>query len=387
MIAPDGTVVVVGGGLAAVRTISALRRKKLTGPIDLITAEEHLPYDRPPLSKDVLRGDRDQTALPFNIEKLGVRVHTGTTATGLDTDAKTLHTTAGDFAYDGLVLATGADPITLPGDGPQLTLRTLDDALALRARLRPDARVVIIGASWIGAEVATVAVANGAQVTCLEAGDIPLAAALGDEVAGHLLPWWTGIDLRCRTSVTQVRDDGVELSDGTVLPADVVVTGVGVRPAVGWLADSGLQVDRGILTDDRCRTSGPDVVALGDVAQRWSARSDRHELIEHWDDAGAAAATAAVALLTEDAPAFDPAPYFWSDQFGRKLQYVGRHGAGDTVSIRTTDAGELDSAQWIDADGTLTAWLGVDRPRDVVAARTAIGQPAETAELSNAASK
>ncbi|GAA3952240.1 NAD(P)/FAD-dependent oxidoreductase [Gordonia caeni] len=385
MIAPDGTVVVVGGGLAAARTISTLRRKKFTGPIELITAEEHLPYDRPPLSKDVLRGERDQTALPFDTEKLGVRVHTGTAATGLDTEGRRLHTTGGEFTYDGLVLATGADPVRVPGDGPQLTLRTLDDALALRARLQPGARVVLIGASWIGAEVATVAAARGAEVTCLEAGDVPLGVALGTEVARHLLPWWSDIDLRCGTSVAQVRRDGVELADGTALPADVVVTGIGVRPAVGWLAGSGLQIDRGVLTDERCRTGAPGVVALGDAAQRWSPRTGRHELIEHWDDAGAAAATAVAALLTEDPPAFDPAPYFWSDQFGRKIQYVGRHGAGDTVSIQTTDAGDLDSVQWIDAAGTLTAWLGVDRPRDVVAARTAVGLPAETetAALSN----
>ena len=382
MIAPDGTVVVVGGGLAAARTVSALRRKKLTGPIELITAEEHHPYDRPPLSKDVLRGDRDQTTLPFDTEKLGVRVHTGTIATALDTGARRLHTTGGEFTYDGLVLATGADPIRLPGDGPQLTLRTLDDALTLRSRLQTGTRVVLIGASWIGAEVATVAAARGAQVTCLEAGDVPLAAALGAEVGGHLLPWWSEIDLRCRTSVTQVRPDGVALSDGTLLPADLVVTGVGVRPAVGWLAASGLEIDRGVLTDDRCRTGVPGVVALGDAAQRWSPRTGRHELIEHWDDAGAAAATAAAALLTEDPPAFDPVPYFWSDQFGRKIQYVGGHRPGDTASIRTTDTGDLDSVQWIDADGTLTAWLGVDRPRDVVAARTAVGQLAETAALS-----
>ncbi|WP_347957469.1 FAD-dependent oxidoreductase [Gordonia aichiensis] len=371
----DGRVVVVGGGLAAARVASALRRKKLTGPIDIVTAEEHLPYDRPPLSKDVLVGSKDSTALPFDPSRLDVTVHTGRTATGVDTRAQILRTDAGDLAYDGLVIATGAAPIRLPGDGEQFTLRTIDDALSVRDRLTPGARVVIIGASWIGAEVATAARTRGCHVTCLEYAEAPLANTLGQAVAGHLLPWWSGIDLRCGTSVEEVTDDGVVLADGSVISADVVVTGIGVRPCIGWLDGSGLPTDRGVLTDEFCRTAVAGIVAVGDVAQRWSPSADRHRLVEHWDDAGGAAATAASALLGE-AAAYDPVPYFWSDQFGHKIQYVGAHGPDDTETITTTEVGELDAVAWTTPNGDLSAWLGVDRPRDVIAARTAVGSPA-----------
>ncbi|MCF8570187.1 NAD(P)/FAD-dependent oxidoreductase [Gordonia sp. HY002] len=371
----DGRVVVVGGGLATARIVSTLRRKKFTGAIDIVAAEEHLPYDRPPLSKDVLFGVKDSTALPFDPTKLDVTVHTGRVATGADTQARVLHTDRGDLPFDGLVIATGADPIRLPGDGEQLTLRTIDDALALRDRLTPGARVVIIGASWIGAEVATAAMSHGCEVTCLEYSEAPLSNALGVDVADRLLPWWSGVDLRCGTSVREVSGEGVVLTDGTVVPADVVVTGIGVRPAIGWLDGSGLTIDRGVLTDEYCRTDVPGVVALGDVAQRWSPKTNQHAAVEHWDDAGGAATTAALALIGE-ALAFDPVPYFWSDQFGHKIQYVGKHGPDDTVAITTSDDGDLDTARWTAPDGTLSAWLGVDRPRDVIAARTAVGTSA-----------
>lgn len=370
----DGRVVVVGGGLAAARFVSTLRRKKLTGPIDVITAEVHLPYDRPPLSKDVLTGTKDSTALPFDPIKLDVTVHTGRTATGVDTRSRVLHTDTGDLPYDGLVIATGAEPIKLPGAGKQFTLRTIDDALSLREHLVPGTRVVIIGASWIGAEVATAAKARGCEVTCLEYSPAPLTNTLGADVATHLLPWWSGIDLRCGTSVREVTDHGVVLTDDSVIPADVVVTGIGVRPCIGWLEGSGLATDRGVLTDEFCRTAVAGVVALGDVAQRWSPRSDRHQLVEHWDDAGGAATTAAMSLLGE-APVYDPVPYFWSDQFGHKIQYVGAHAPEDSTSVTTTEFGVLETVTWTTSDGTMSAWLGVDRPRDLIPARMAVGSP------------
>ncbi|WP_235831335.1 NAD(P)/FAD-dependent oxidoreductase [Gordonia zhaorongruii] len=375
MIARDGRVVVVGGGLASARTISALRRKGLTGPIDVISGEPHLPYDRPPLSKDVLTGSRDDTALPFDIAKLDVTVHRNRRAVGLDTASRTVRTDAGDIAYDGLVIATGASPIRMPGDGDQLTLRTIDDALTLRRRLVPGHHLVIIGASWIGAEVATVARDNGCAVTCLESAEVPLAGAIGDDAARHLLPWWKGIDLRCGVTVGSVTPNGVLLADGSTVPADSVVTGVGVRPAVGWLDDSGLSVDRGVLTDASCRTDAPNVVALGDVAQRWSPSAGKHTLVEHWDDAGGAAAAAAAALLSDDPPVLDPVPYFWSDQFGHKIQYTGAHSSTDAVAVYSDHDGALAAVTWTAADGTLTAWLGIDRPRDVVPARTSVGGP------------
>lgn len=371
-------IVVVGGGLAAARSCSALRRKGYDGELILIGAEPHLPYDRPPLSKDVLLGKRDSTDLPFDVEALAVRTLTGTTATSLDLRARVVGTTAGEVNFDGLVLATGANPLRLPGGGEQFVLRTIEDARALRARLQSGARVVIIGASWIGAEVATAALAVGCQVTCLEAGPAPLAQAIGAEVGRVLLPWWRDVDLRLDTAVTEVGDGEVLLADGSTVPADVVVTGIGVRPETDWLSGSGLEISRGIHVDEHLRASAPGVVAVGDVAARWSPRFGTRLPAEHWDEAATAPAVAVAALLSDDGadlPVHDPVPYFWSDQFGHKVQYVGHHNPEDRVEIEVEDEDDpKPQVRWFDADGRMTAWLGVDRPRDLVKARMAVGQ-------------
>ena len=375
-----GRVVVGGGGLAASRLCAVLRRKKFRGTITVLSAEDVAPYDRPPLSKQVLAGERDDAPLPFDTAKLDVDLRLGTRATGLDTESRTVLTDAGTpdagaVPYDVLAIATGAAPLRLPGDGPQTTLRTLDDSLALRAKLVPGARVVIVGASWIGAEVATAALAAGCAVTCVEFGPEPLAGVLGEEAGAATRSWWAGIDLRTSTGVTSVEADGVHLEDGTVLPADVVVTGIGVRPDLAWLSGSGLELDRGILTDTRCRTNVPGVIALGDVAQRWSAHTGSHRLAEHWDEASMVATAAATSLLDgEHGPEHDPVPYFWSDQFGRKLQYVGAHAPDDELTVDKAEDGSLLRATW-SRDGVLTAWLGVDLSKELVPARTAVGGP------------
>jgi NADPH-dependent 2,4-dienoyl-CoA reductase/sulfur reductase-like enzyme len=381
----DGRIVVVGGGLAAARLCAVLRRKKFRGSITVLSAEDVPPYDRPPLSKAVLAGERDDAPLPFDTEKLGVDLRLGTRVTALDTTSRTLLTNAGSddagaFGYDALAIATGATPLRLPGAGPQSTLRTLEDSLELRSRLVPGARVVVVGASWIGAEVTTTAVAAGCQVTCVEFGAEPLAGALGDEVGSTTRSWWEGADLRTSTGVTSIEADGVHLEDGTVLPADAVVTGIGVRPDLTWLAGSGLETDRGVLTDTRCRTNVPGVVALGDVAQRWSRHTGTHRLTEHWDEASMVATAAASSLLDwEQGPEHDPVPYFWSDQFGRKLQYVGAHGPEDTLTLDKGTDGSLLRATW-SRDSVLTAWLGVDLSKDLVKARTAVGGPLSALE-------
>lgn len=372
---PDSHVVVVGGGLATARLVGVLRRKKYGGRITVVSGEQHQPYDRPPLTKDVLTGKRDETVLPFDPERLEVDLRLGTRATGLSTATRTLTTDTGDVSYDLLAIATGAAPVRLAGDGPQLTLRTIEDALALRKQLLPGARVVLVGASWIGAEVATAALAAGCRVTCVEYGPEPFANALGPEVGALARPWWDGVDLRTSTAVASVEDDGVHLADGEVLAADVVLTGVGVRPDLTWLEGSGLATDRGILTDTRCHTDARGVVALGDVAQRWSRHTGTHRLAEHWDEASTVATAAAGSLLNwDDGPEHDPVPYFWSDLFGRKLQYVGAHAAGDELRLHPADDGSLGRAVW-SRDGVLTAWLGVDAAKDLVKARTSVGGP------------
>jgi NADPH-dependent 2,4-dienoyl-CoA reductase/sulfur reductase-like enzyme len=369
----DGRLVVAGAGLAAVRTVQQLRRRGHRGPVVMLAAERHAPYDRPPLSKAVLHGRRDETFLRFDAAALEVDLRLGQPADGLDVARRVVLAGDAEIPFDRLVIATGADPVRLPGDGPQATLRTIDDALALRDQFRPGRRVVIIGASWIGAEVATAALARGCLVTCLESGPAPLAGALGTELGASFLPWWRDVDLRLGVQVAAVRPGRVELADGSTVAAELVVTGVGVRPSTGWLAGSGIGLDRGVLVDEHLRTSVPDIVAVGDVAARWSPRNQARLRVEHWTDAGGAGQAAADTLLadtlladtlltaTPDArPGYDPVPYFWSDQFGHKLQYVGWHAAGAAAGRTVT---------WIDRAGRITAVLTVDRPREAAAAQ------------------
>lgn len=376
-------IVVVGGGLAGARTCEQLRRRGFEGELTLVAAEPHLPYDRPPLSKDVLRGGRDSTTLPVDLAGLGVHVRLDTAAAGLDVDERVLHTfttetvggatadSAGRLGFDALAIATGATPITLAGPGEQLTVRTLDDALRLRARLTPGARVVVIGASWIGAEVASSALALGCRVTCVEAGPGPAARALGSEVAKRVAPWWSGVDLRTDVAVDHVAEGAVVLRDGTELPADVVVTGVGVRADTGWLAGSGLELDRGVVVDGHLRAA-PGIVAVGDVAAWWSRRYGRRLRVEHWDDAAVGPAVAAATLLGDTTVPHDPVPYFWSDQFGHKIQYVGHHDPAASPVWREPTDGTGWSAAWLDGDGRLGAVLAVDRPRELLSARRAL---------------
>ncbi|HVE24206.1 MAG TPA: FAD-dependent oxidoreductase [Sporichthya sp.] len=368
-----GHVVVVGGGLAAARSCEQLREQGHAGRITLIGAETHLPYDRPPLSKDVLVGELDDTTLRVDYTSLNVTVRAGVRATGLRPTDRVLLTDVGEIPYDGLILATGADPIRMPGEGEQLTLRSIDDALTLRQRLVPGARVVVIGASWIGAEVATAARTRGCHVTCVELDALPLARLMGEGVGKRILEWWDGIDLRLGTAVRQVVPGGVELADGAVLDADLVVTGVGVRPATGWLEASGLELDRGVVTDEWLRAA-PGIVAVGDVAAWWSRRYSTRMRVEHWDDAASGPAVAVAALLApglgEILP-HDPVPYFWSDQLGHKLQYVGRHSESDNLIWRERENGTW-TALWLDADSRLSAALIADLPRENAQAQMAI---------------
>ncbi|MGV9733279.1 NAD(P)/FAD-dependent oxidoreductase [Rhodococcus aetherivorans] len=364
-------IVVVGGGLAGLRTCEALRAEGFDGELELICSEPTPPYDRPPLSKSALLEAQD-TTFDVDYAALGVELRLGVRARALDTAARAVHTDAGERSYDALVVATGAAPVALPGAGRQLVLRTAADAERLRAELRPGARVVLVGAGWINAEIATTALSLGCSVTCVEAGSRPLAGPLGAQVAERLRSWWDGVDLRCGTGVGEVTTDGLTLDDGTALPADVVVTGIGVRPDVGWLTGSGLEIDRGVVVDESLRTADPAVFAVGDVAMRWSPRFGTRLGGEHWDEARTGPATVAGALLRpQSPPVFDPVPYFWSDQFGHKIQFVGHRSESDDMVFREGADGKWGAA-WFDAAGQLTAHLSVDSPRHMVQARMAI---------------
>ncbi|MEU8120221.1 FAD-dependent oxidoreductase [Spirillospora sp. NPDC049024] len=378
-------VIVVGGGLAGVRAVEALRSKGYEGALTLLSAERHRPYDRPPLSKAVLAGESDDTTVDADWDALRCELLLGERATGLRLDEPgrggTVASTAGDLPFDGLVIATGAAPITLPGDGRQHVLRTIDEARDLRARLVPGARIVIVGAGWIGAEVATTAARKGCAVTVVEAADTPLAGAVGPEVGALTAPWYAeaGVELRTGVKVAEVREGGLALAGGGRIDADEVVVGIGVRPVLSWLEGSGLLLERGVVTDGSFRTYAgeespgalrPDVVAVGDCAAWWSQRYGRRLLVEHWDTALNAPETAALALLGQEA-VYDAAPYFWSEQFGRMVQYAGDHSASERLVRRGDPSGRKWALVWLTGD-RLDAVLTVDRPRDLVQARRVI---------------
>jgi 3-phenylpropionate/trans-cinnamate dioxygenase ferredoxin reductase subunit len=380
--------VVVGAGLAGVRAAAELRTRGYAGALTLVGAEEVGPYDRPPLTKAVLLGDIDGEPLDAGW-LAGVDVRRGVRATGLS--AGVLETSAGPLGWDGLVLATGAEPRRLAGsDGGAHVVRTQADAHRLRAALVPGARVVVVGAGWIGAEVATAAARRGCAVTVLEASTAPLAASLGPVAGARTAGWYAeaGVELRTGAAVSKVDSRGVGLAGEGRVDADVVVEAVGVRPDLGWLAGSGVDVDAasgGAVVDEACRTALPGVVAIGDCAARWSPRAGRRVRTEHWDDALHAPSVAAATLLGE-AAVYDPVPYVWSEQFGRYVQWVGwRTDDGPAVWRGDPDAGTGWSAAWVNADGRLTGLLAVDRPRDCTQARRVIdaGRPIDPDRLAD----
>ena len=378
-------VVVVGAGLAGARSVQELRAQGFRGEVVLLGAETHLPYDRPPLSKQVLQGETDTSSLDVPWASLDVRLQLGARALALRPG--TVETTAGDVPYDGLVLACGARAV-LPRswDAPQVhVLRTLDDALRLRAALLPGSAVVVVGAGWIGAEVATAAVKAGCSCTVVEAAAVPLSGALG-EVGAWTVPWYAaaGVELRLGTAVAAVEPTAVLLADGSRLRADAVVVGVGATPDTEWLTGSGVELDRGVVVDEHLAASLPGVVAAGDCAARWSPRFGTRLRVEHWDDA-LHAPTAAVSTLLGAPAVHDPVPYFWSEQLGHRLQHVGHADAAAEV-VHRGDPGDPAgwSVGWLDGD-RLVALLAVDRPRDLAQARRRIadGQAVDRARLAD----
>jgi len=367
-------VVVLGAGLAGARACQQLRAGGYAGELLLVGAESRPPYDRPPLSKAVLLGQAEDSALDPQLYA-GAQLRLGVTGTGLEPGV--LHTTAGELRWDGLVLATGAVPRRIGSDGAGArVLRTAEDALRLRAALTPGARVVVVGAGWIGAEVATAAARHGCAVTVVEAAPAPLSVALGAEVGAHTAPWYAeaGVSLRAGEPVSGLDGAAVVLAGGEALPADVVVEGIGVRPELGWLAGSGVEVDPGsggVAVDAGLRASLPGVVAVGDCAARYSPRTGGRVRTEHWDDALRGPEVAAASLLGGSA-VYDPVPYVWSEQFGRYLQWTGWRDGPPALWRGDPDRDRAWAAGWLAPDGRLTGFLAVGRPRDAVQARRAI---------------
>ncbi|MYQ79958.1 MULTISPECIES: NAD(P)/FAD-dependent oxidoreductase [unclassified Streptomyces] len=373
-------VVVAGAGMAGVQTAVALREQGFTGPVTLIGAEPHQPYDRPPLSKAVLLGKAEESAFDIDFEGLDIALRLGCEVTGVRAADHELDTSEGPVPYDVLVLATGAEPVALPGSagvpGVHL-LRTLDDAARLRPVLEAGHPVVVVGAGWIGAEFATAARAAGCEVTVVEAADRPLAGALPAEVAAPMAAWYeeSGARLLTGARVARVEPGTVVLADGRTLPAGAVVVGIGAHPATGWLAGSGIALgpEGSVTADAALRTSLPDVYAVGDCASFPSARYGTRLVVHHWDNALQGPRTAAAHIAAEgaDIPPYDPVPYFWSEQFGRFVQYAGHHADADTLLRRGDPAEPAWSVCWL-RDGALVAVLAVSRPRDLAQGRRLI---------------
>jgi NADPH-dependent 2,4-dienoyl-CoA reductase/sulfur reductase-like enzyme len=356
------TFVIVGGGLAAGRAVQELRESGFDGRLVLFAEEPHPPYERPPLSKGYLVGDASfESALVQPLEWYDahdVDLRLDTRVTSIDPPLRTVTAGRAALGYDKLLLATGARPRRLAmaddSGAPVAYLRSKDDSDQLRSRLHAGGRVVIIGGGWIGLEVASAARRAGADVTVLEASDLPLARVLGPEVATVFatLHRRHGVDLRVRAEVASIEGDSdravVRLADGSAIEADLLVVGVGAIPDTALATAGGLATDNGILVDDQLRTSSRDVFAAGDVANAYHPRLHRHLRVEHWDNAIEQGVVAAQNML-DKAVSYDRLPYFFSDQYDLGMEYVGAVGPEgyDEVVVRGNLDDGVFSAFWL----------------------------------------
>jgi NADPH-dependent 2,4-dienoyl-CoA reductase/sulfur reductase-like enzyme len=365
------SVTVVGASLAGLSTVRALRSRGYDGRIVVVGAERHAPYDRPPLSKAFLAGtatEADVALLDPDDEGLDVEWQLGVPAVGLNAAARAVTLADGSVVRaDAVVLATGSRARELPGAQGLAgvhVLRTLDDAVALRDDLAGGGRLVVVGAGFIGAEVASTARSLGLVVTVVEAMPTPLAGPLGPEMgavcgalhADHGVRLLTGVGVA--GLVGEDRVEAVDLLDGTRLPADIVVVGIGALPNVEWLADSGLSIVGGVATDATCATTAPGVVAVGDCARSYDVHARRPVRIEHWTHALQQPTTAAATLLGASAP-YTGLPYFWSEQYGLQVQLAGSRADGDAVTVVHGSIDDRSFVATYERDGRLVAVLGV----------------------------
>lgn len=408
------TVAVVGASLAGLSAARALREQSYAGRIVVIGAESHRPYDRPPLSKGFLTGTCTEAELALTTaddDALDLDWRLGSPAVALDRRTRTLLLAGGDeVRADGVVIATGARARLLPGmtgaDAASVptgtrpmtgvhVLRTLDNALALRAALTGAQRLVVIGAGFIGAEVAASAQSLGLDVTVVEALPTPLAGPLGAEMgavcaglhADHGVRLLTGVGVAGLIGSGQV--ESVELADGTRLPADVVVVGVGAQPNVEWLSGSGVEVLGGVVTDATYATNVPGIVAVGDCAAAYNVYADGVLRIEHWTCALEQPAVAVATLLGGDNDAVPRlaavprlnVPYFWSDQYGTRLQFAGHRREGDAVRVVEGDPDDRSFLAVYERAGRPVAVLGMNQPKQFTRWRRQLGAPRAAATL------
>ncbi len=391
-------VVVAGASLAGLHAARALRQAGYDGSLVVVGDEPHRPYDRPPLSKQVLAGawESERTALgrPAD-DDLAIEWRLGAAAIALDPERRAVTLADGtELAYDGLVIATGATPRPLPGtEGTSgvHVLRTLDDCLALRSALDAGpSRVIVVGAGFIGAEVAATCRGRGLDVTLVEPLPVPLGRVLGGEVGEAMaaLHRDEGVDLRLGVGVEAVLGDeratGVRLSDGSEVIGDVVVVGIGVRPNTDWLAGSGLPLDDGVVADATCRVA-PGIVTAGDVARWFHPRYGELLRVEHWDHAIAQGAHAAATLLAGEAGGapFAPVPWFWSDQYDRKIMLAGRTVGADEVRVVDGSLAERRFVALYRRGDQVVAALGMNRPAPLARWRVRLAEPVAWAEATS----
>ena len=382
--ASDDGIVIVGGGLAGQRCAETLRRHGHEGPVRIVCAEPHRPYDRPPLSKELLAGADDAGSIAYRpaawYDAQSIELLLGVSATSLDVSSRRIGLSDGSsLRYGHLVIATGSRPRVLPmlaGRENVSTLRSVDDSLALREVLAGRPRLAVIGAGFIGQEVAATARRLGAEVTMIEAASSPLASVLGSELGS----WFAGlhrdegVDVLTGCSVEAVVANGavrgLRLSDGRTVSADHVVVGVGVQPDVSWLAGSGLTDGAGVAVDGHGRTAVDRVMAIGDAAATYDANAGRHIPGSHWEAAARQGIRAARVLLGLD-PGTSPLTSFWTDQYGIRIQYLGNASLADSVEIDGRPEERSFTATFSRA-GRPVAALIVGRPRALPSLRALI---------------
>jgi NADPH-dependent 2,4-dienoyl-CoA reductase/sulfur reductase-like enzyme len=390
------TIVIVGSSLAGLRAAETLRQEKFDGRIVMIGAEDRAPYDRPPLSKKVLSGewDADRVTLrkPDDLATLNLEWKLGSPAVDLNTSERTVTLASGEtIAFDGLIIATGGIVKRLPNQPTWRgvhTLRTLDDSLALREELADGRRVVVIGAGFIGLEVAATARGRGCEVTVLEGLEAPMIRGLGAEMGRNaaLVHEDNGVGLRFGVRVSGLVEGepgvvaGVALETGEVVPADVVLVGIGVAPSTDWLTTSGLTIRDGVVCDRTLNAGVRGVYAAGDVCRWHNDLYDREMRVEHWTTASEQGAAAARNLLAvargEEPKPFVDVPFFWSDQFTARIQFVGRAEGGENATIVVGSPEERQFVALYEREGRLVAALGVSRPRQLMPFRKLIGERA-----------
>ena len=401
----NSTTVIIGASLAGINAARTLRLGGHTGSIIVLDADPERPYDRPPLSKQILTGEwePEKILLPAAKEDLGLDLRLGTRAKAVDLTARELTIEGPDRSvdrqsFDTMVIASGASARRLPDSAGIVgvhVVRTLADSLALRRELEAGpSRVVVIGAGFIGAEVASSCRKRGIDVTLVEALPLPLERVLGAEMGEvcaqvHIQ---NGVDLRLGTGVLEIETAtvdgtdhvvGVALSDGTRVAAEVVVVGIGVTVNTEWLEGSGITLDDGVVCDNTL-LAAPGVVAAGDIARYPSERFGRMLRVEHWETAIAGGEAAARRLLADSTGAqpavFDPVPWFWSDQYDRKIQLAGRPMPTDECVVVHGSTEEFRFVALYGSGDRLTGVLGMNRPRHVVQLRALLDERVTFAE-------